>query len=747
MKRFPGWLLLLFGLTGLTYSLVTPVFEAPDEVWHYAYVRYLAEQRALPTLTDDASGAYQEVAQPPLYYAVAALASGVVSDDDLAELTWHNPGFGYQAGGTVNDNKNMLIHTERERFPWRGAVLAIRLARFVSLAFGLLTVVAAWGLGREAFPGRPVLALSVAAAVAFHPQFLFISGVVSNDSAAAALSTGALWAMAGVANRGMTLRRSLTIGLLIGLAGLTKTSTLLLLPLAAIALAIPNLCSLTSVLRSLVSILCSASVICGWWYLRNALLYGDPFGFHVHADTPWGRPVPASIITLLNELPKVYRSFWAAFGWGHIELPTWVYWSLGVLLLLSLVGWGHALMSRRLPGRRRILLLALAWWLLIFVALLQWMRQVQAPHGRLLFPAIGAFALLLVGGWTSLPQLRFTQYSPRNTQYALRFTFDVSRFTFIFLTGLVTLTLLTPWLVIRPAFAPPRLVSPAEASAMVKGADLTFGDAAHLLGITLDRPSVPPGGELAVRACWEAVAPMARDYTIFIHLVGREDARVAERYTYPGLGRFPTSLWPVGEAFCDVYRLRVEEWAPIPELYDLLIGLYDAPTGERLITRDPAGVTMGFPVLTQVRVTPEQSLAVSPQHPLDYRLGQEIALTGYDLSGLMRSGTPLTVTLYWRADGYPQGNYTAFIHLLDDAGHLLAQHDGLPRYGRYPTLAWQPGDLVPDEHVLEVPVLLAGQHVHLVVGMYRSDTLERLPVLGPDGPVPDALVPLLAESP
>ena len=204
-RGFLFLLLLLFFLLGSVYSLVTPVFEAPDEVWHYAYVRYLAEERALPALTDDASGAYQEVAQPPLYYAVAALVSGLVPDDDLPELMWHNPGFGYQAGGTVNDNKNMLIHTEREQFPWRGAVLAIRLARFVSLAFGLLTVWAAWGLGQEAFPQKPALALGVAAVVAFHPQFLFISSVTSNDSAAAALSTAALWAIARAANRGITL--------------------------------------------------------------------------------------------------------------------------------------------------------------------------------------------------------------------------------------------------------------------------------------------------------------------------------------------------------------------------------------------------------------------------------------------------------------------------------------------------------------------------------------------------------------
>ncbi|RLC97377.1 MAG: hypothetical protein DRI77_07340, partial [Chloroflexi bacterium] len=364
MKKQLGCLLFLFGVISLTYNLATPIFEAPDEVWHYAYARYIAEEHALPTLTDDTSGAHQEVAQPPLYYAVAALVSGLAPDDDLPELMWHNPNFGYQAGGAVNDNKNMLIHTARERFPWHGAVLAIRLARFVSLAFGLLTVLAAWGLGRETFPQRPMLALTVAATVAFIPQFLFISSVVSNDSAAAALSTTALWAIARAINRGVTTRRSLIIGLLIGLAALTKTSTLLLLPLAAATLFAIRHSSMRPFVHSLCAILCSASAVGGWWYLRNTLLYSDPFGFRVHADTPWGRPTPASISTLVAEMPRLYRSFWGAFGWGHVELPAWVYLSLGVILLLSLVGWGRALATRRMPGRGRILLLTLAWWLL-----------------------------------------------------------------------------------------------------------------------------------------------------------------------------------------------------------------------------------------------------------------------------------------------------------------------------------------------------------------------------------------------
>jgi hypothetical protein len=727
-RRLPPLVLAVaFAATVTLYSLATPVFEAPDEVWHYAYVRYLAEGYGLPSLTDNESGANQEVAQPPLYYAVAALASGLVSDDDLPTLMWHNPGFGYPSGGTTNDNKNMLIHTDREAFPWQGAVLAIRLARLVSLLFGVGAVVATWGLAREAFPRHPGRALGAAALVALTPQFLFISGMVSNDSAAAALSTAALWMLARILNRGSTTRRVLIAGALMGLATLTKTSCLLLGLPALIALVVAHRRHGRGTRRLLLDLVLAGGAtvaVSGWWYLRNALRYGDPLALQAHVQTLWGRADPASLGTLLSELPIVFRSYWGAFGWGHVTYPTGVYVVIGGAVALGVAGWVWSLRRRETPGRGWILALVALWGALVFAALLQWMRQVEAPHGRLLFPAVGAGAILLVGGWSAL-----------GSSWPRRLA----------LSGLCGLSLLTPWLVIRPALTPPPTVPPAEAAATVPGPELTFGGAARLLGVAPEQNSVAPGETLAVRACWEAVAPMREDYTVFVHLVGRENLRAAERHTYPGLGRFPTSLWPVGHAFCDVYRLPVAAWAPAPERYDLVVGLYDASSGERLPARSAGGDPVGLPVTARIRVAPETP-AVPPQaQPLDYRLGERIELAGYELSGPLAAGNAFTVTLIWRAEAPPEGDYRVFVQLLDRGGEIVAQHDGPPRDGRYPTTAWQAGDIVPDVHVVEIPPLAAGEDLRLVTGLYDPETMDRLPATGPEGPVPDDAIPLPLE--
>jgi hypothetical protein len=739
-------LLVAFVLLTILYSLNTPLFEAPDEPWHYAYVRWLAEGHGLPRWDDDASGAYQEVAQPPLYYAVAALVSSPVDDADLPELFWHNPQFGYQAGGTVNDNKNMLIHTGRENLPWQGAVLAVRLVRSVSLLFGLLAVAATYGLAREAAPGRPWLALVAAGVVAFTPQFLFISGVVSNDAATAATCTAALWALARIIRRGPTLRRAAVAGLVLGLALLSKTSALLLLPMALLALAWGGRAEGRSVSRRdlvLQSLLLVgvAGAVGGWWYVRNGLLYNDPFGFSVHTNTPWGRPTPAALPALVAELPQVFRSFWGAFGWGHVELPSLLYLALGGLVLLALGGWARHLMRRALPANGAICVLAALWCLVVLAGLLRWMQQVYAPHGRLLFPALGAWGLLLAVGWWGLSSNRYGAVVP--------------------VVGLVLLSLVVPFAIIRPAFAQPDLMDPQQALADVSPVDMTFDAQIRLLGYRVEgaqavpvqapgRPetlaSVTAGGRVRVTLCWEALRPMTQDYTLFVHLLGEGNSRVAERTTYPGQGRFPTSLWPAGRAFCDAYWLPVASWAPGPELYALEVGWYEAESGWRLPARNASGQPVEPPAVGLVRVTP----AAPPPPPaqrLDYDLGQQVALNGYDgsptlLEGRLSAGRVLTLTLHWQALQVLPADYKVFVHLVDAQGAAVTQDDAFPRAGRYPTWAWQPGDIVPDAHRLDLPPApdLPPGPYRLLVGMYHPDTGERLPVSGPAGPVPDGAI-------
>lgn len=751
----PLWALLVtFAVLVLLHNWATPLYEAPDEVWHDAYVRWLAQGNGLPSLDDDASGAGQEAAQPPLYYAVAALLRYPFDDGDWHTRLWHNPHFGYQSLDNALDNKNMLIHTEAERFPWRGleaaasAALAIHITRFTSLLFGILTLLAAWGIGYEAFQTRKG-ALMTAALVAFQPQFVFICGVINNDSSAAALATVTLWVTARVFRRGLTVRRVAVLGILVGLAALSKTSALALFFGIGAALCWQAWCERLpwkTLATTLGLYLALALVVGGWWYARNLWLYGDPLATSRHLDTLWRNPQPKSILELVSDVPLLVRSFWGAYGWGHIFWPGWVY-ALLTLVTGACVIYGVWCVFRRLRARLSraalreavdatggIYLLGAGWCAAIGVALLFWMREVAAPHGRLFFPAIGAWALLVAYG--------VAQKSAHRVWHGLCQGL---------LLGMVVLAVLAPGARIHAAFAPPRLYAPQQMANAVMPVNFTYDEVGQtnlrlrLIGVEIEPARVTPGDTVAVKACWEALTPIAEDYTVYVQLLGQNYTRAGERHTYPGLGRYPTSLWTPGAAFCDVYRIAVEPWVPVPERYQVLVGLYLDDSRDQLTAFDSVGLPNVPPVVGAVTVAPETPQAIAPQYPVQYTLGESVLLRGYDLSGALQSNTPLTVTLYWQAQAALPHDYTVFVHLFDEAGEMLTQDDGPPRGGWYPTSAWEAGDVIVDVHRLDVPELPAGQAVHVLVGMYLPDDFTRLPVLdGAGRPLPDGIVPLFA---
>ncbi len=728
-------LLIAFGLLVLLHSWATPLFEAPDEIWHYAYVRWLAAGQGLPAMDDDASGANQQVAQPPLYYALSALFSAPFSDEALPDLLWGNPGFGYQAPGTTRDDKNMLIHTAQERWPWTEPVWAVRSARLASLLFGTITVAAAWGLGWETFRRRDA-ALLTAALVAFHPQFVFLSGVVSNDSATAALATATLWATARILRRGHSAKSVLLAGALTGLAILAKTSALPLLGVVGLALLWQGYRERLSgalLATRLAQYGGSALLVGGWWYGRNWLRYGDPLGLTSHVETLWRRSPPLTPGVLLDELPLLVRSFWAAYGWGHVWWADGVYvlLSLGAVYLLLRVGWRALRRAPRtakpLTAGEGMLVLAALWCGTMGAALLYWMTQVQAPHGRLLFPALGAWALLLTAGARPV--------HPRAGPHPTRSLVPAR----LFLLLLAGLSILAPGARLHATFAPPRLRDPAS---LAQNVALLYNDEARLLSLHVDSERVEPGETVRVRACWEALQPMTAEYTVFAQLLGPENLIVAARRTYPGLGHFPTSLWPVDRAFCDTYRLEVAPWAPAPLRYQLELGLFEAESGQRLPAMQGDGTPADPPVVAGVSVVSAE-LPAAPAHPLDVQLGETIALRGYDAPPKVSAGEAFTVSLHWEALAAVEEELVAFVHLWEPgAAAPLAQHDGIPRGGWFPTAAWQKGDYVPDTHILALPPELAPGRYPLWTGLYRPGDGSRLPVSGPEAPYAFDLVPL-----
>lgn len=97
-----------------------------------------------------------------------------------------------------------------------------------------------------------------------------------------------------------------------------------------------------------------------------------------------------------------------------------------------------------------------------------------------------------------------------------------------------------------------------------------------------------------------------------------------------------------------------------------------------------------------------------------------IALLGYHYE----TNTPdPRLTLYWWAEHPLPLDYTVFVHLLDASGQVLAQADGPPVSGHWPTRAWLPGEVVQDSRPLPPT---PGPVAHLAIGLYDPATGQRL---------------------
>jgi hypothetical protein len=98
-----------------------------------------------------------------------------------------------------------------------------------------------------------------------------------------------------------------------------------------------------------------------------------------------------------------------------------------------------------------------------------------------------------------------------------------------------------------------------------------------------------------------------------------------------------------------------------------------------------------------------------------------------------RQADGLFVTLNWHVLRAPGRALTAFVHLYDAAGALVAQHDGPPASGFVPAWMWQAGDLVVDLHRVKPAQPLATGTYTLVAGLYDSNTGQRLVATSGDG--------------
>lgn len=746
------WLLaVLFVLLGLSYSVLTPVFENSDETLHYPFVKHLADGQGLPVA---APGQLwnQEGTQPPLYYALVAASTFWLNTNNLSELLQRNPHWLFtEVRALINDNQNLILHGPMDAFPYQRTALAVHIGRWWSLLFGLLTVIFTFILTRHLFPHNLPLTLTATALTALNPQFLRVSATVSNDSLSAALTTLAvLLAFKFSESANQTSRQiyspfpPLLLGLLTGLAVLTKLSSLSTFVVIAFIIFLRlffisqlHQSPLCHTLRWLVIMGVTLLVVTGWWFWRNYSLYGEWFATETHLNLAGRNDIPLAEVWGLRA--EAERAYWATFGWGQIRPSEWVYQLLFWLTRLGWLGLGLGLLGKLIQGDKvRPLPLNLAdirfapiFTLLLWVGLnlmlyVRWVMEVgSVSHTRLIFPAIAAISLLLALGWHTLLPRRLAGW-----------------FSGLVIATFLTLNIYSLGWLIYPAFKPSESANQqiSESAAL----DLTFLDKLKLsqgqiyTQNTGDKTAAA-GDVVMVEVQWQILAALDKNYSVAAVLLAPDGSVLARRETYPGLGLRPTRYLTPSQNFWDAYPLRLTADVVEPLVARATVNLFDFDTAERAgfpaLNQQGQEVT---PVVGEIKVVPRVWPKYQPTHSAQVNFADLIALIGYDFTPSVAGRDGGTITLYWQSLAPADKNYIVFVHLLNSAGQVITQADGPPTDNAYPTRWWSPGEVIADRRPLpDTPNLHA-----LRLGWYDLDSGQRLAITESDLPPQDHSVEL-----
>lgn len=368
-----------FGLLGAVWSVVAPLGEAPDEPAHLALVLHLADGHPYPEYDGLANQA--AIIRLCKTYAAATRAcprdgervtptsmrrhpsgdapdkasrpawddeGGAGSVGQLNQMPQHPPLY-YQSMATVLRIERAIgggpMSTDRE----------LALLRLVNAALLAPLPLLAWWAARR-FQMSEVVAVTAAVAVFAVPMLTHIGSTLNNDNLLTLLAAVGAALLAGVLRGDRSLRTAIGVGVVTGLALLTKAFGMVLVPAIVVAYLLgsrerstagadaerddadPGLEPLDARpgwnerVRSIVAPVAVAGgavlVIAGWWYVGVRARTGK-FAPTVESARITSALAPPgfepSAADFAGEFVRnVNNRFWGSFGWYTIRFPSWL---------------------------------------------------------------------------------------------------------------------------------------------------------------------------------------------------------------------------------------------------------------------------------------------------------------------------------------------------------------------------------------------------------------------------------------
>lgn len=111
------------------------------------------------------------------------------------------------------------------------------------------------------------------------------------------------------------------------------------------------------------------------------------------------------------------------------------------------------------------------------------------------------------------------------------------------------------------------------------------------------------GGLVPLTLNWRATQPVAGNYKVFVHIGLVDGPPIAQNDAEPTAGFRPTSQWAQGQSVADLRAVWLKPGAP-PGEYAVLVGMYDANTGQRLPIRSSLPVHDNRLVIGKITLAP-----------------------------------------------------------------------------------------------------------------------------------------------
>lgn len=430
---------LAFAALGAVWSVVAPLGEAPDEPAHLALVLHLADGHPYPSydgLTNQAAiirlcrtyaAATRACPREGEEVTPTSMRRHPVGDapDKAVRPAWDDDG-GDRSVGQVNQmpqHPPLYYQAMAQVLRLERAVLGrpasldrelalLRLANVVLIA--PLPLLAWWAARR--FGLDDDTAVPAALALLAVPMLTHIGSTLNNDNLLTLLAAVLAALLAGVSRGDRSGRTAAAVGVVTGLALLTKAFAVIFPPIIVVAYVIGT-CDLAPagwherarpLLRPVGAVAALVAVVAGWWYVGVRVRTGR-FAPSTEAERytsalapPGFSPDPGAF---LSEFARsLDNRFWGSFGWYTIRFPTGLALLCTAVVLMAVVAAlapaDGAAGSSRL---QRAWLLAPFGALMAFVALRSWglyatTSKFQFIQGRYLFAGIVGLVVLTAIG-------------------------------------------------------------------------------------------------------------------------------------------------------------------------------------------------------------------------------------------------------------------------------------------------------------------------------------------------------------